>query len=73
MCAQIRIDLAGSAEIASEGREPEHVDINDVGEIAVMLQKDNSFAIISPDGMITSRFSASTVSLDGITRRMTVR
>jgi hypothetical protein len=54
----VRADLTGMAEIAPEDPEPEFVDINDAGEIAVTLQENNHVAILSRDGSIVADFPA---------------
>lgn len=66
-CAALqRIDLTGLAAIAPEDPEPEFVDINDAGEIAVTLQENNHIVIIGADGTVTGHFSAGAVTLEGV-------
>ena len=59
-------DVTGLAEIAPEDPEPEFVDINALGEIAVTLQENNHLAVIDHAGKVVSHFSAGAVDLDGI-------
>jgi hypothetical protein len=67
-CATIRtVDLNGLAEIAPEDAEPEFVDFNEAGEIAVTLQENNHIAIVKAEtGEIVSHFSAGSVSLENV-------
>ncbi len=58
--------MTGLAEIAPEDPEPEFVDINSLGEVAVTLQENNHIVILSRDGEVLSHFSAGSVDLDGI-------
>jgi hypothetical protein len=62
------ISLTGLAGmVAAEDPEPEFVDINDAGEIALTLQENNAIAIIDgTTGKVKSHFSAGAVSLDKI-------
>ncbi|WEX09836.1 esterase-like activity of phytase family protein [Chelativorans sp. AA-79] len=61
------VDLTGLAAVAPEDPEPELVDFNDAGEIAVTLQESNHIAIVSAEtGEIVSHFSAGSTSLDNI-------
>lgn len=62
----IRADLTGLAAIAPEDPEPEFVDVNAAGEIAVTLQENNHIVILGPDGAVRSHFSAGTVDLEGV-------
>lgn len=64
--AMVKIDVTGLAEIAPEDPEPEFVDINAAGEIAVTMQENNEIVIIGADGKVAGHFSAGTVSLEGI-------
>ena len=64
--AQIRVDLTGLAEIAPEDPEPEFVDVNADGVIAVTLQENNHIVVVSPDGAVLGHFSAGSVSLDAV-------
>ncbi len=64
--AIVRADLTGLAEIAPEDPEPEFVDVNAAGEIAVTLQENNHVAILDRTGKVLSHFSAGAVDLDGI-------
>ncbi len=61
-----QIDLTGIAAIAGDDPEPEFVDINAAGEIAVTLQENNHIVVLSKDGAVLSQFSAGAVDLTGI-------
>ena len=66
-CAgQMRIDVTGLADVAGDDPEPEFVDINDAGEIALTMQENNHIVIIGANGTVASHFSAGAVDLDGI-------
>ena len=66
-CAgQQKIDVAGLSQIAGDDPEPEFVDINDAGEIALTLQENNHIVVIGADGKVASHFSAGSIDLDGI-------
>ena len=62
----IRSDVTGLADIAPEDPEPEFVDINAAGEIAVTLQENNHIVILGGDGSVLSHFSAGAVDLEDI-------
>lgn len=62
----IRADVTGLAEIAPEDPEPEFVDVNAAGEIAVTLQENNHIVVLDRTGAVTSHFSAGTVDLEGV-------
>ncbi len=62
----IRADVTGLAEIAPEDPEPEFVDLNANGEIAVTLQENNHIVILGADGAVLSHFPAGAVDLTGI-------
>ncbi|TDH35238.1 esterase-like activity of phytase family protein [Pseudohoeflea suaedae] len=65
--AIMHVDVTGLAEIAPEDPEPEFVDVNSKGEIALTLQENNHIVIVDgKSGEIISHFSAGTVDLDGI-------
>lgn len=64
--AQIRVDLTGLADIAPEDPEPEFVDVNANGDIAVTLQENNHIVVVSAAGEVLSHFSAGSVSLEGV-------
>lgn len=50
-----------------EDLEPEYVDVNSRGQVAVTMQENNGIAIIDgPTGAVTSIFSAGNQSVDGI-------
>lgn len=61
-----RTDLTGLADIAPEDPEPEFVDINANGEIAVTLQENNAIVLLDRTGKVLSHFSAGTVDLTGV-------
>ncbi|MFC3220358.1 esterase-like activity of phytase family protein [Tianweitania populi] len=68
-CAAINdISLTGlDGIVVPEDPEPEFVDINDKGEIALTLQENNAVLIIDGNtGKLLSHFDAGTVSLDQI-------
>ncbi|WBU63423.1 esterase-like activity of phytase family protein [Paracoccus aerodenitrificans] len=66
-CAALeRIELTGLADVAPEDPEPEFLDFNEAGEIAVTLQENNHIVVIGADGAIASDFSAGAVSIDGV-------
>jgi hypothetical protein len=67
-CDSIKhVDLTGLATVAPEDPEPEFVNINANGEIAVTLQENNHVVIVdSKTGKVTGHFSAGTVDLDGV-------
>lgn len=66
-CAgQQRIAVTGLAEVGGDDPEPEFVDINDQGEIALTMQENNDIVVIGADGSIASHFSAGSVDLAGI-------
>lgn len=60
------IDVTGLAEIAPEDPEPEFLDINDAGEIALTMQENNHIVVIGADGKVASHFSAGSVDLEGV-------
>lgn len=62
----VRAELTGLAEVAPEDPEPEFVDINEAGEIAVTLQENNHVAILSRDGQVVADFPAGSVDLEGV-------
>jgi hypothetical protein len=64
--AQIRVDLTGLADIAPEDPEPEFVDVNADGDIAVTLQENNHIVVVSSAGEVLSHFSAGSVTLEGV-------
>ena len=64
--AIIRADVTGLAEVAGDDPEPEFVDINAAGEIAVTLQENNHVVILDPRGAVLSHFSAGSVDLEGV-------
>jgi hypothetical protein len=64
--AMVKIDVSGLAAIAPEDPEPEFLDINAAGEIAVTLQENNHIVVIGADNTVVSHFSAGEVAVDGI-------
>ncbi|MCU0254457.1 MAG: alkaline phosphatase, partial [Acidobacteria bacterium] len=64
--AMIRAELTGLAAVAPEDPEPEFVDVNAAGEIAVTLQENNHVVILGSDGAALSHFSAGAVDLEGV-------
>src|SRR3546814_16663544 len=64
-CASLKqVDVTGLADIAPEDPEPEFVDINAKGEIALTLQENNHIVIVNgSDGVILRHFSAGSVDL----------
>ena len=64
--AIIRADVTGLAEVAGDDPEPEFVDVNDAGEIAVTLQENNHVVILDRTGAVLSDFSAGSVDLEGV-------
>ena len=64
--AMIRADVSGLAAVAPEDPEPEFVDINDAGEIAVTMQENNHIVILSREGAALSHFSAGSADLENI-------
>jgi len=64
--AQIRVDLTGLADIAPEDPEPEFVDVNANGDIAVTLQENNHIVVVSAAGEVLGHFSAGSVTLEGV-------
>lgn len=64
--AMVTADLTGLAEVAPEDPEPEFVDVNAAGEIAVTLQENNHVVLLDPTGAVLSHFSAGAVDLEGV-------
>ena len=62
----MKIDVSGLTEIAPEDPEPEFVDVNALGEIAVTLQENNAIVVIDADGNVMNSFSAGAVDLMNI-------
>ncbi|WP_172300284.1 esterase-like activity of phytase family protein [Pseudoruegeria sp. HB172150] len=62
----ITVEMTGLADIAPEDPEPEFVDTNSLGQIAVTLQENNHIVIVNPDGTIANDFSAGAVDLKNI-------
>jgi hypothetical protein len=59
----IMADLTGLADVAPEDPEPEFVDVNAAGEIAVTLQENNHIVVLNSAGAVLSHFSAGSVDL----------
>ncbi|MEO0999263.1 MAG: esterase-like activity of phytase family protein [Pseudomonadota bacterium] len=64
--AKITADVTGLADVAPEDPEPEFVDVNADGEIAVTLQENNHIVILAADGSVISHFSAGAVDLENV-------
>jgi hypothetical protein len=60
------IDVTGLSEVAPDDAEPEFLDINENGEIALTMQENNHIVVIGADGAIASHFSAGAVTLENI-------
>jgi hypothetical protein len=67
-CASLKmVDVTGLAEIGPEDPEPEFVDFNEAGEIAMTMQENNEIVIVDgKTGDIVSHFSAGSVDLDNV-------
>ncbi|WP_375258429.1 esterase-like activity of phytase family protein [Citreimonas sp.] len=63
---QVRADVTGLADVAPDDPEPEFVDVNAAGEIAVTLQENNHVVVLNASGEVLSHFSAGSVSLVGV-------
>ncbi|MGF9562272.1 esterase-like activity of phytase family protein [Neorhizobium sp. JUb45] len=62
-----RVNVTGLATVAPEDPEPEFVNINANGEIALTLQENNHVIIIdSKTAKVTSHFTAGTVDLENV-------
>ncbi len=69
-CAgMVTADLTGLAEIAPSDPEPEFVDVNEAGEIAVTLQENNHIVLLNAAGEVLSHFSAGSVDLANVDTR----
>jgi hypothetical protein len=62
----IRADVTGLAAIAPSDPEPEFVDVNAEGLIAVTLQENNHVVILDRTGAVVSHFSAGAVDLEDL-------
>jgi Esterase-like activity of phytase len=62
----VKIEVTGLSALAPDDAEPEYVDVNAAGEIAVTLQENNHIVVIGADNAVASHFDAGTVALDGI-------
>jgi hypothetical protein len=62
----VRADVTGLAEVAGSDPEPEFLDINADGEIAVTLQENNHVVVLSAVGEVLSHFSAGAVDLEDV-------
>ena len=62
----VRADVTGLAGVAGSDPEPEFVDINADGEIAITLQENNHVVVLSRAGEVLSHFSAGAVDLEGV-------
>lgn len=65
--AMIKADVTGLAGIAGDDPEPEFVDINENGEIALTLQENNHIVILDGvDGSVINHFPAGSVDLENV-------
>lgn len=64
--AMIVADVTGLAEVAPDDPEPEFVDINETGDVAVTLQENNHVVILGRDGAVKSHFPAGSVFLQRV-------
>lgn len=62
----LKADLTGLPVTEPSDPEPEFVDVNADGEIAVTLQENNGIAILDRTGKVVAAFSAGAVDLEGI-------
>ena len=67
-CASTKfVDVTGLADVFGEDPEPEFVDFNEAGQIALTLQENNYIVIVDGNtGDIVSHFSAGSVDLDNV-------
>ena len=67
-CGSLKsVDLTGIADVAGEDPEPEFVDFNEAGEIALTLQENNYIVIVDgASGEVVSHFSAGAVDLENV-------
>lgn len=67
-CAALKkVEVTGLAAVAGDDPEPEFVDINSAGDVAVTLQENNHIVIIDGKaGTVKSHFSAGTVDLTNV-------
>ncbi len=66
-CAKLqKIDLTSLALVGGVDPEPEFVDINAAGEIAVTLQENNHIVVIGADGAVAAHFAAGEVVVENI-------
>ena len=63
---QVQADITGLADVAPGDPEPEFVDVNAAGEIAVTLQENNHIVVLNAAGEVLSHFSAGAVTLEGV-------
>lgn len=62
----VKIEVTGLSALAPDDAEPEYVDVNAAGEIAVTLQENNHIVVIGADNAVASHFDAGTVAVEGI-------
>ncbi len=62
----ITADVTGLANVAGDDPEPEFVDVNAAGQIAVTLQENNHIVVLNADGTVASHFSAGSVDLENV-------
>lgn len=66
-CAGLqKIDVTGLAAIGGDDPEPEYLDVNEAGEIAVTLQENNYIVVIGADGKVAGHFSAGSLAPEGV-------
>ena len=59
----ITANLMGLADVGGDDPEPEFVDVNGEGQIAVTLQENNHIVVLNSDGSVFSHFPAGAVNL----------
>ena len=64
--AMVKADVTGLAAVGAEDPEPEFVDVNAAGEIAVTLQENNHIVVLNAAGEVLSHFSAGAVDLEKV-------
>lgn len=64
--AMVLADVTGLAGVAPSDPEPEFVDINAAGEIALTMQENNHIVVLDRTGAVLSHFSAGAVDLTNV-------
>jgi hypothetical protein len=65
--SQIKVDLAGLAEVGGSDPEPEFVDFNMAGELVVTMQENNHLVVLDgATGDVKNHFSAGAVDLANV-------